>query len=247
MKTADPLGALPATLRSYSRYPWGLLLAWVACALLLFSLPLSPHTNQSSSHPLAHIPPEQTAVSGEQVILAASGAESLRVSKQSDRLSVADRESIQVVGKETTATSCIYTLQQSASAGSRAVSATGDTAAWNSLRLMDASGKTLYTLSGDAEGFKLKDDAGSLVSRVKFKEGSFNVYDADGQRTLKGKEKGGRYLVRTEAGAEVRSFYLNGPEPVELKLRMAAIFSLPLPLPYRTLIFTAQIDDCPVR
>lgn len=75
----------------------------------------------------------------------------------------------------------------------------------------------------DEGGYSVRNEAGTVLYRVKLKDDKFNVYDGQGTRLRAGKAKKGGISVRDDAGTEIGR--IEGTE----QLAVAAVLALPLP------------------
>jgi hypothetical protein len=101
------------------------------------------------------------------------------------------------------------------------------------IELYDRNNSLRFQTKPDDEGYKILSYDRTFVSRIKLKEGKFNLYNELGARTLYGKEKSGAISLRSDDGTEVGKInYENG-----VRLEQAAALATSLPEEYRVLLF----------
>jgi len=79
----------------------------------------------------------------------------------------------------------------------------------------------------DGEEYALKTADGTLLARVKLKEGKVNVYNAKGERILHAKEKNGGIVIRDEQDRQVGTVSARGLPDSRSALLLTGLLSLP--------------------
>lgn len=220
MKTTNPLRKLPARLRRHARTPLLALAAWGVCLALLLTFFATRASFGSTGDE------GWTSKSDGRITVRVSG--SLDISPGDGSVEGDDLGDLSLrseTGGE------LQLVDSKGRPRYRYVPTTADEAT-----LQGPNGPA-YQVRHGQEGAKLvlSGASGGVLFRVKVKADKFNLYDSTDRRFAKGKRKDGAIVVRSEPdGADI------GRITGASSLGEAGILSLPIPAPYRVLLWASR-------